>query len=143
MNKRMVISALSLGGVFLASYLTLYKLGYIGLLACGTGGCEAVQTSKWGTLLGLPVAAWGVGFYLTMCIVATAGALGWVSNDRLVSTLLLWLSGWGVLVSGWLTGIEIVKIEAICRYCVGSAVLVLVLFVVSWMDWAERRSTAD
>jgi len=37
MTKRMTVAVLSLVGFFLAAYLTLYKLGYIETLACGTG----------------------------------------------------------------------------------------------------------
>src|SRR6185437_3761546 len=59
MTRRMLISVVSLVGVFLAAYLTLYKLGYIEQLACGTGSCEVVQSSKWSTLFGQPVALWG------------------------------------------------------------------------------------
>ena len=44
--RRMVIAALALVGVFVALYLTLYKVGTIGHLACGFGGCERVNTSR-------------------------------------------------------------------------------------------------
>ena len=39
MTKRMTIAALALCGVFLSTYLSLYKLGYLGAIVCGTGGC--------------------------------------------------------------------------------------------------------
>ena len=53
-NKRMLVALVALAGVFVALYLTLYKLGYIGTLACAVGSCETVQTSKWATFLGIP-----------------------------------------------------------------------------------------
>ena len=37
MNKRMLVALVALTGVFVALYLTLYKLGYIGTLACAIG----------------------------------------------------------------------------------------------------------
>jgi uncharacterized membrane protein len=49
------------------------------------------------------------------------------------------MSGWGVLFSAWLTYLELVKIEAICRWCVGSAVLVVTLFA---MSVAELRGSS-
>ena len=55
MNKRMTVAALSLVGVALATYLTLYKLGIIGQLACTVGECETVNLSRWSVFLGLPV----------------------------------------------------------------------------------------
>jgi uncharacterized membrane protein len=62
----MVIAALALAGIFLATYLALYKLGYIGALSCSVGSCETVNLSRWATFLGLPVAVWGVGFYVSV-----------------------------------------------------------------------------
>jgi len=138
-NKRQAIAALSLAGFFLATYLTLYKLGYIGTLACGTGGCETVQLSKWGDFLGMPVAAWGALFYLAMCAAAICAEFQWVASPRLLSRAMTLMSGWGVIFSGWLTWLELARIHAICRYCVVSAVLVFVLFVLSVLELQTQR----
>ena len=45
MNLRMGAALAALAGLFVSAYLWLYKLGVIGTLACGTGGCETVQLS--------------------------------------------------------------------------------------------------
>ena len=143
MSKRMVIAVLSLGGIFLAAYLTLYKLGYIEALACGTGACEVVQSSRWSRLFGQPVAIYGLGFYLAMFAVSLAGSLGPYLESTRTSVLLAAMSGVGVLFSGFLTYVELFELHAICRYCVASACLVVVLFVLSCLDLAEySRSTA-
>ena len=70
MNKRMLVALVALAGVFVALYLTLYKLGYIGTLACAVGSCETVNTSRWATFLGMPVAVWGLGFYVVALALA-------------------------------------------------------------------------
>lgn len=143
MTKRNTIAVLSLAGVFLAAYLSLYKLGYIGSLACGTtGDCEKVQLSKWAIFAGAPVALWGVGFYLAMFGASLAGSFGRLAESRAISVALVAMSGWGVLFSGWLTYLELAKIDAICRWCVGSAVLVLALFAVSVAELRERGNAA-
>ena len=142
MTRRMVIAVLALGGVFLAAYLTLYKLGYIEALACGTGSCEVVQSSRWSRLWGQPVALWGVGFYLAMFALSLAGSFGDLAESKRVSVALSAMSGWGVIFSGWLTYVEVARLHAICRYCVGSAVLVTVLFVLSWLDLRARGREA-
>lgn len=134
MTRRMVIAVLSLAGAFLATYLTLYKLGYLESLACGTGSCEVVQASRWSKLFGLPVAMWGVGFYLAMFGLSLAGSFGELADSRAVGRALSALSGFGVLFSGWLTYVEVARLHAICRYCVTSAGIVLVLFVLSVID---------
>ena len=139
MTKRMSIAALSLCGVFLSTYLSLYKLGYIGAIVCGTGGCETVQTSKWALFLGVPVAVWGVGFYLAMVVTAALGTFGGYAERKWPSSAMVMMSGWGALFSGWLTYLEIAEIHAICRYCVVSAILVGILFVLSVLDWRAPR----
>lgn len=137
MTKRMAIALIALVGAFIATYLTLYKLGIIGTLACSSlGSCETVQTSKWATFLGLPVAGWGVGFYLAVFGAAVVGTMPAFAESRAISVVLLFLTGWGFVFSAWLTALELFVIHAICVYCVTSAALVTVLLIVSWMDFA-------
>lgn len=142
MNHRMTIAVLALGGAFLAAYLTLYHYGYVGQIACGTGGCETVQASKWGKFLGQPVALWGTGYYLSVFAVATAGSFGSFATHRWPSVTMVALNGWGVLFSGYLTWAEVARIHAICRYCVVSACVVLLLFVLSLLDLRARPAAA-
>ena len=138
MTKRMIIAALALCGLGVATYLALYKLGYIGTLACGAGGCETVQLSRWATLLGLPVAVWGVGFYVALFAVALLGTTERFVDEPWVSHALLALTGWGVVFSAWLTYLELYVINAICIFCVVSAILVTVIFLVSVLEWRAR-----
>ena len=134
MTRRRSIAVISLIGIFLSTYLTLYKLGYIEALACGTGSCEVVQASRWSTLFGQPVALWGLAFYIAMFALSVAGSFGRLEESRPVGLALAVMSGGGVLFSGWLTFVEIAWLHAICRYCVVSACLVVVLFVLSALD---------
>jgi uncharacterized membrane protein len=135
----MAIAVLSLIGVFVALYLTLYKLGYIGELTCSVGSCETVQTSEWATLLGLPVAAWGLGTYVILLAVALAGLQPAFELSRAISWALVALSGWSVLFSGWLTYLELFVIRAICIWCVASAALIALIFLASLLDVRDLR----
>jgi len=138
--KRMIIAALALVGVFVALYLTLYKLGMIGHLACTIGGCERVNTSQWATFLGLPVAAWGLGFYIAAFVVAFVGTLPEYVDRRGISIILAAMSTVGVAFSGWLTYLELNVIEAICQYCVVSAIIVTIIWIVSLADLRTARA---
>ncbi len=138
----MIIAALALIGVFVALYLTLYKVGTIGHLACGFGSCERVNTSKWATFVGAPVAMWGLVFYVATFIVAVAGTSPAYANRREVSYLLAAMSGIGVAFSAWLTYLELFVIDAICRYCVMSAVIVTLIFIVSMLDVVAKPHSA-
>ena len=139
----MLIALVSLGGALLSLYLTLFKLGKIGTLACGTGGCETVQLSKWGDFLGLPVAAWGVGFYLVVLALSLAGLQERFAESRPLALAQLLVTGWGVLFTAWLTYLELFVIDAICRWCVGSAVLVLALFALALWDFRAAKAEPD
>ena len=138
----MILATLALIGVFVSTYLTLYKFGYIGSLQCAVGSCETVNTSRWATFLGLPVAAWGLGFYVAALALVFVGLQERYADSRAVALALVALTGWGVLFSGWLTYLELFVIDAICIWCVTSAVIVLVMFVVSVAEYRElARST--
>jgi uncharacterized membrane protein len=143
MNRRMLTTLVALVGFFVAAYLALYKTGVIGTLACGSGGCETVQTSRWAEFLGVPVAVWGVAFYALVFALAFLGTLERSADSRPLATAMLILTGWGVVFSGWLTYLELFVIHAICRWCVVSAVIAAVLFVLVLLDWraAKRRWT--
>jgi uncharacterized membrane protein len=140
MTRRMLTALIALVGVFVATYLALYKAGFIGSLACGTGSCETVQQSPWAKLLGLPVAVWGVGYYLAVFTVAVAGVQDRWVDDRRVALALLVLTAWGAIFSAYLTYLELFVIHAICRYCVVSAILALLVFALSLWDWLALRS---
>ncbi|MDQ3080996.1 MAG: vitamin K epoxide reductase family protein [Gemmatimonadota bacterium] len=137
MTKRMAMAVLALAGIFVALYLLLYKLGMIGQLNCSVGSCETVNTSKWATFLGFPVAAWGVGFYLGMFVLALLSVQQRNADSRSMSRALLLFSGTGVLFSAWLTYLELFVIHAVCQWCVVSAVIVTAIFVLAVFDYRE------
>jgi len=137
MTKRMAVALVALVGIFVSAYLLLYKLGYIGTLACGTGSCETVQASRWATLLGLPVAAWGLGFYVSVLALSLIGTQDRYAESRSLSLALVAVTGSGVVFSSWLSYLEEFVIGAWCRWCIVSAVLTMILFVLSLLDWRE------
>ncbi|HWL39683.1 MAG TPA: vitamin K epoxide reductase family protein [Gemmatimonadaceae bacterium] len=142
MTKRMIVAALALAGIFIGTYLTLYKLGMIGELSCSVGSCETVNTSKWSMFLGLPVAGWGVFFYVSVFVFALAGTTPRLEQSKLISLLLVGWSTVGLVFSAWLTYLELAVIHAICIWCVVSAVIVVVIFVLSAADLREKLAPA-
>ncbi|HEY0972716.1 MAG TPA: vitamin K epoxide reductase family protein [Gemmatimonadales bacterium] len=140
MTRRMAIAALALAGFFISLYLTLFKLGVVGSLSCAVGSCDTVNLSGWGTFLGLPVAAWGMGFYALTFAIAFAGAHDRWSGSRLVAPALVALTGWGIVFSAWLTWLELFVIHAICMWCVISAGIVAVMFGASIWEMRATRS---
>lgn len=131
----MAIAALALAGFFVALYLTLFKLGVIGQLACGVGSCDTVNLSAWGSFLGLPVAAWGMGYYALLFAVAFAGEHDRWMDHPMLPRLILLLAGWGLIFSGYLTYLELFVIHAICMWCVISALIVVMILALAIWEW--------
>ena len=134
----MIVATLALAGIFISLYLTLYKIGVIGELSCSIGSCETVNTSKWSRFLGLPVAAWGLLFYLDLFAIALIGMFPRFENERVISIVLVAETVVGVLFSAWLTYLELAVLHAICIWCVTSAVIVTVILVVSVFDLKDN-----
>jgi uncharacterized membrane protein len=136
MRARMATALLSLAGVFLALYLELHKLGVIGTLACGTGGCEAVQFSSYSRIFGVDVPVIGIAGYGTLFVLSLVSLQR--PADRRWPALLRWLALGGVLFTVYLTCIELFVLRTICRWCVGSAVIITLVCLAAWLGprWA-------
>lgn len=139
MIYRMAAAGLSLIGLFVSAYLYLYKIGRIGNLACGAGGCETVQQSPWSRFAGIDVALIGMAGYAGLLLVSLIALQPGPSTRRWPTTVLLLLSALGVAFTAYLTYLELFVIHAICRWCVGSAVIIVGILIVALLDW--RRSS--
>lgn len=134
MTRRQALAFLAVVGILIAFYLTLYKIGVIGVLSCSIGSCETVNTSKWSMLFGIPIAEWGLAAYVALFGLAIAGSTEAREQSVTVARLLVALAGFSVLFSAWLTYLELFVIHAICIWCVTSALLWVVILAVSVAD---------
>jgi uncharacterized membrane protein len=139
--RRQAIVLLALVGLLVATYLWLYKIGVLGQLQCGTGSCEYVQASRYAELFGVPVAVYGVAGYATLLVLGLAGLQPGFAADRRVSVLLALLATVGFGFSLYLTAIELFVLHAICRWCVASAVIMTVTWLLSLADLRRTART--
>ncbi len=122
---RRLTAVLAIVGIGIAGYLTwIHYAGLDPVCVGGGGGCERVQSSRWAELAGIPVAVLGLAGY-----VAIFASLALPEEPGALAAAFLSLVGFGFSV--WLTYVEIVKIDAICQWCVASAVLMTALALVS------------
>ena len=111
----LAIAALAVVGIGIAGYLTYVH--YSGIEpVCTTGGCAKVQGSDYAYLAGVPVAPIGLFGYLS--ILASLAIPGETGR---AATALLALVGFGY--SAYLTYLELWVIDAICQWCVASAIV--------------------
>lgn len=109
-------------GVGVATYIAIADSGG-GSPVCIAGGhgCQTVAESSYSHVLGINIAIFGIVGY----VVLLACALLRGDGARMVGFLTS-LVGFGY--SLYLTYLELFKIEAICQWCVASAVLMTLLF---------------
>src|SRR3954463_15723935 len=133
MIYRMTAALLSLAGFFVSAYLYLYKIGRIGSLACGTGGCETVQLSSWSRFAGLEVSLIGGLGYAGLLALSWASVQVGESRPWLVRAMAI-AAGLGVAFTVYLTYLELFVIHALCRWCVASGAIILAIFVAAFLD---------
>ncbi len=117
--------ALAVAGIGVAAYIAIAESGG-GAPAClaGGGGCETVAQSVYSDLGGINVALIGIAGY-----VALLGAAIVRGDAARFGGLMLALVGVGF--SAYLTFLELFVIDAICQWCVASAVLMTALFALN------------
>jgi uncharacterized membrane protein len=119
---------LAIAGAGVAAYLTTVHYDER-LLLCGVGDCETVQQSKYAEIAGIPVALLGLIMYLS---IAALGLLRWRRPDfRSTGTMAAFaIALAGAIFAAYLTYLEIWVIDAICQWCVASAILTLGILAV-------------
>ncbi len=112
-------------GVGVATYIAIADSGG-GAPACiaGGSGCQTVADSSYSHLAGVNVAVFGIVAYVLLL------ACAFFADDAArFGGFVVALGGFGFSV--YLTYIELFKIEAVCQWCVASAVLMTVLFALN------------
>lgn len=114
---------LVVAGAVVAGYLVqVYYSDEASLCVGGGGSCERVQNSDYADLAGVPVALLGLIGYVAI------GAALLVPGDRArIAAAFMGITGFGF--SAYLTYVELFVIDAICQWCVASAVLMTALAV--------------
>jgi uncharacterized membrane protein len=147
-SLRYTSSGLSWGALFLAGlglidagYLTWVKLTGNTVACSNVGNCELVNNSRFSEIQGIPIALLGFGGYLAILILL-AVELRNPAAEETTRTGVFGLTLVGVLYSAYLTYIELGILRAICPYCLASAVIMTLLFLLSIarlrMRWVEE-----
>ena len=124
-------------GIADAWYLTASALSDTAL-SCDLGavldGCNIVAKSSYSHFLGVPLALYGVGFFAVVFVLA--GAL-LVIRSRRVEGVLLLLGVLGSLASVGFLLLQFFVIQAICIYCIASAIITFMIGFVALDLWKK------
>jgi uncharacterized membrane protein len=147
-TSRLIIAVIAGLGALNTGYLSYVKLSGQAVACVGkTAGCDAVLSSPWATVFGVPLAVFGFLAYASM----TGFALAPLAikpeinkeqrkNIENITWLLLLIGGIAMTVfSGYLMYLLAFQLKTICYYCIASAsfsfsILVLTIIGRSWED---------
>jgi uncharacterized membrane protein len=121
---RAVSAGVAVVGLAIAAYLTVVHYAGGTPVCAVTHGCEVVQKSAYAELAGVPVALLGLFGYAA--ILATL-----VRDDEAARTACAFLALAGFGFSAWLTWVEVSRLDAVCSWCVASAVCMTALAALS------------
>ena len=114
------IAGLALLGLAISAYLTWVHYAGIEPVCTGISDCERVQSSDYAELVGIPVAVIGVVGYAAI-----------LASLRMRVEVTALLSYVAVAFSAYLTWAEVFRIEAICQWCVVSALVSFAIAVLA------------
>ena len=158
--SRFIIGAIASIGAALTGYLTITKLtgGEVGCAintSATTGSCTDVLSSPYATVFGLPLTLFGLLAYLSMIAFALSPYIINPESDHDLRNKLEHWTGLFLLIgstammifSAYLMYVLFGKIQAVCYYCIGSALFSLSLFLLTvfgrtWEDFGQLVFTS-
>ena len=135
MNKRLtrISLAITLIGLFVASYMTVYKFTSQELqdaMCVGSKGCSVVNASPYSEVRGVPVAVLGVLGYLALLAVQLLERRPGIVQEN-GALIFFGISVTGFLFTVYLIFVEVALIKAYCPFCITSQVAMTLLFFIS------------
>jgi uncharacterized membrane protein len=124
LNARRAAVVVATAGLAIAAYLTAVHYAGGTPVCAVSHGCATVQQSSYAELGGVPVALLGLLGYVAILV-----SLARDGEAARTATAFLALGGFGF--SAWLTYVEVARLDAICIWCVGSAVCMTLLAALS------------
>ena len=133
-NLEKTIKLISMGLAFLgvadSIYLLVLKYTQAEVMCIGNHGCLTVNNSSYSMIYGIPVSLIGILGYL--CIAGTLFLENRLKFFKEQGALLVFGEALvGVIFSAYLTWIEISVLHAACPFCVGSAVIIFLIFILA------------
>jgi|SRR3989344_128427 len=128
---------LAAAGLADAVYLTVSYYSGTSPVCSFLAGCDVVTTSAYAAIGPVPIALVGAVYYLLLLILG-ARYFDTQNNRLLLATTLI--TGAGALFSGWLFYLQAAVIEALCFYCLVSAAITILLFMLSLIHYERYPS---
>jgi uncharacterized membrane protein len=135
---------LSLIGLGVALYLTYVEATAAKAICGPVGDCNAVQSSSYARLFGvLPVGLLGAFGYVGILVVWLYRRFRKDALAEMAGPALFGMTAFGVLFSIYLTYLEIFVIHAVCIWCISSALIMLLLMLLTLGALTQWLAVSD
>lgn len=134
MDKRLrqITIALTILGLLVASYMTIYKVTNNESMCIGSSGCSEVNASRYSEINGIPVAVLGVlGYAAILALLFLEQRPGILQQNG--TMMFFGVSLLGFLFTLYLIYVEVALIKAYCPFCLASQAVMIVVFIISVM----------
>ena len=132
MEKRLsqIAIGLTIIGLLVSIYMTIYKLTSNDNMCIGSGDCKTVNASRYAEVYGIPVAVLGVaGYAAILAVLFLERRPGFFQENG--SLLFFGLSLTGFLFTLYLIFVEVALIKAYCPFCITSQTVMTIIFIIS------------
>ena len=122
--------ALSVVGLLVSIYMTIYKISSNDKMCLGSGDCSTVNASIYSEVNGIPVAVIGILGYLAILAIHYFEDRNRFFKEN--STLMIFgLALTGFLFTVWLIYVEIALLKALCPFCLTSQAAMTLIFIIA------------
>ncbi len=122
--------ALTIIGLAVSIYMTIYKLTDNQSMCIGNGGCSKVNSSVYAEVYGIPVAVLGIIGYAALMIMLLIENRN--SFLRANATMIIFgMALIGFLFTLYLIYVEAALIHALCPFCLTSQIAMTLIFIFS------------
>ncbi len=136
-----LIPILSVVGLVVAGYLAYVEISHVKAVCGPIGACNVVQASPYAKIFGMPVAILGMVNYIAIIILWGGQKFLKPPLAHLAMLGLIILTYSGTIFSIYLTLLELVVIQAVCAWCMSSAVISAMLML--WVIISATKNKPD
>lgn len=122
-------------GLLASGYLSYTYLTSSTLYCAGIGNCEVVHASAYAKIFGVPIAYAGLASYVALAALLVARSSLDDARSRYLAILgVQAVAIAGTVFSAYLTYVEFFVINAICPWCVVSAIAITGVAIVAYLE---------
>ncbi len=132
MNNRLrqITIALTILGLLVSIYMTIYKVTNNDSMCIGSSGCSEVNGSRYSEINGIPVAVLGVvGYAAILALLLLEGRFSFLQQNGMMA--FFGISLMGFLFTLYLIYVEVALIKAYCPFCLTSQAVMTIIFIIS------------